>query len=46
MKQGCIKILNEYGYSGKNVEECAEEWSQKFNVYFGLVKYYQTYFNK
>ena len=46
MKQECLKILERFGYSGKGAEECAEEWSSKFNVTFGLVKYYETYFNK
>ena len=46
MKQECLKILGRFGYSGKSAEECAEEWSQKFNVTFGLVKYYETYFAK
>ncbi len=41
-----LKILNQFGYSGKNAEACAEEWASKFNVTFGLVKYYETYFNK
>ena len=41
-----LKILNQFGYSGKNAEACAEEWSSKFKVTFGLVKYYETYFNK
>jgi|TARA_B100001094_G_scaffold168529_1_gene162959 hypothetical protein len=46
MKEECIKVLGRYGYSGKRVEECAEEWSSKYNVTFGLLKYYETYFNK
>ena len=46
MKQECITILERFGYSGKSAEECAEEWSSKFNVTFGLLKYYETYFNK
>ena len=46
MKQECLTILERFGYSGKSAEECAEEWSNKFNVTFGLVKYYETYFNK
>ena len=41
-----LKILSRFGYSGKNAEACAEEWCNKFNVSFGLVKYYETYFNK
>ena len=46
MKEECLNILGRFGYSGKNAEACAEEWSSKFNVTFGLVKYYETYFNK
>ena len=42
----CLIILERFGYSGTNAEACAEEWSSKFNVSFGLVKYYETYFNK
>ena len=41
-----LKILSRFGYSGKSAEVCAEEWCSKFNVSFGLVKYYETYFNK
>ena len=46
IKKDALKILEQFGYSGKNAEACAEEWSSKFNVSFGLVKYYETYFNK
>ncbi len=46
MKEECLTILERFGYSGKNAEACAEEWSSKFKVTFGLVKYYETYFNK
>jgi len=46
IKEEALKILNQFGYSGKNAEACAEEWVSKFNVTFGLVKYYETYFNK
>ena len=46
VKQDALKILNQFGYSGASAEACAEEWCSKFNVTFGLVKYYETYFNK
>jgi len=45
-KEDCLIILGRFGYSGKNAEACAEEWVDKFNVSFGLVKYYETYFNR
>jgi len=45
-KEDCLIILKRFGYSGKNAEACAEEWVDKFNVSFGLVKYYETYFNR
>ena len=46
MKEEALKIFGRFGYSGKSAEACAEEWCSKFNVSFGLVKYYETYFNK
>tara|TARA_Y100001963_G_C6519940_1_gene326097 strand:- start:254 stop:397 length:144 start_codon:yes stop_codon:yes gene_type:complete len=46
IKEEALKILNQFGYSGTSAEACAEEWCSKFNVSFGLVKYYETYFNK
>ena len=46
IKEEALKILNQFGYSGTSAEAGAEEWCSKFNVSFGLVKYYETYFNK
>ena len=46
MKEEALKILGRFGYSGKSAEACAEEWASKYNVTFGLVKYYETNFNK
>jgi len=45
IKEDAIKILNQYGYGGKGVEKCAEEWSKKQFGNFGLVKYYEAYYN-
>ena len=44
LKEEALKILNQFGYSGENAEACAEEWSSKFNVSFGLVKYNTLFF--
>ena len=45
LKEDAIKILKQYGYGGEGVEKCAQEWSEKQSVNFGLVKYYEAYYN-
>ena len=46
MKQEAMRILSAYGYTGPSAEECAEEWSRKQVVTWGIVKFYEAYYNK
>ena len=45
LREDAIRILNQYGYGGEGVEKCADEWVSKQSVNFGLVKYYEAYYN-
>ena len=45
LREDAVKILNQYGYGGEGVEKCADEWVSKQSVNFGLVKYYEAYYN-
>ena len=45
LKEDAIKIINQYGNGGEGVEKCAEECVSKQSVNFGLVKYYEAYYN-
>ena len=49
LRQDVLKILmSKYGHEGNNkaIYECADEWCGKFKTTAGLVKYYETYYNK
>ena len=51
LRQQCLSILlkkyevtTESKYSLRDIYECAEEWTLKFNVSNGVVDYFKTYF--
>ena len=43
-------LLKKYGDDNINrnrsIYECADDWCKKFKTTSGLVKYYETYYNK
>ena len=45
-----IILLEKFGSSNDNrirtIYECADDWCCKFKTTSGLVKYYETYYNK
>ena len=52
LRQQCLSILlkkyevtTESKYSLRDIYECAEEWTLKFNVSNGVVDYFKTYFS-
>ena len=52
LRQQCLSILlkkyevtTESKYSLRDIYECAEEWTLKFNVSNGIIDYFKTYFS-
>ena len=52
LRQQCLSILlkkyevtTESKYSLRDIYECAEEWTLKFNVSNGVIDYFKTYFS-
>ena len=41
-----FKNFGKGNYSNQSIYECADEWCSKFTTTAGLVKYYETYYNK
>jgi len=41
-------LLSKFGNDNTNrsIYECADDWVSKFKTTSGLVKYYETYYNK
>ena len=43
-------LINKFGdcntNRNKSIYECADDWCKKFKTTSGLVKYYETYYNK
>ena len=51
LRQQALSILiNKFGdcntNRNKSIYECADDWCKKFKTTSGLVKYYETYYNK
>ena len=46
MEKDCLKVLACYGYTGPSAEACVKEWTEKQVVTWGIVKYYEAYYNK
>ncbi len=46
LRQQTLSILLKNFNENKSIYECADEWVTKFKTTSGLIKYYETYFDK
>ena len=46
LRQQSLSILLKNFNNNRAIYECADEWCSKFTTTAGLVKYYETYYNK